>query len=110
MTDLTRHSSERREGISVAIKRQWPGVAALSVPDMKTSKTGHVTITVVRADGQRFKTLAKNVVVENQASYRIGLENGGRDNGAPADCGRGAYGAYLIDMDGNNIEAIYRER
>jgi catechol 2,3-dioxygenase-like lactoylglutathione lyase family enzyme len=42
--------------------------------------------------------------------YRIGLENGGRDNGAPADCGNGAYGAFLLDPDGNNIEAIYREK
>jgi len=29
---------------------------------MKTSKTGHVTITVVQKNGDRFKTLAKNVV------------------------------------------------
>jgi len=35
------------------------------VRDMKTSKTGHVTITVVQADGERFKTMAKNVVVES---------------------------------------------
>ncbi len=34
-----------------------------SVRDIKTSKTGHVTITVVQANGDRFKTLAKNVVV-----------------------------------------------
>ncbi len=34
-----------------------------SVTDIKTSKTGHVTITVVQKDGVRFKTLAKNVVV-----------------------------------------------
>ncbi|MEQ1686215.1 MAG: hypothetical protein ABL916_21405 [Burkholderiaceae bacterium] len=34
-----------------------------TVRDVKTSKTGHVTITVVQADGERFKTLAKNVVV-----------------------------------------------
>lgn len=40
--------------------------------------------------------------------HRIGLLNGGRDNGAPEDCGRGAYGAYLLDPDGNNIEAIFR--
>ena len=31
------------------------------VQDRHTSKTGHVTITVVQADGIRFKTLAKNV-------------------------------------------------
>jgi ribosomal protein S4E len=33
------------------------------VRDIKTSKTGHLTITVVQANGVRFKTLAKNVEV-----------------------------------------------
>lgn len=33
-----------------------------TVSDSKTSKTGHVTITV-QANGERFKTLARNVVV-----------------------------------------------
>ena len=33
------------------------------VTDINTSKTGHVTITVVQPDGERFKTLAKNVVI-----------------------------------------------
>jgi catechol 2,3-dioxygenase-like lactoylglutathione lyase family enzyme len=40
--------------------------------------------------------------------HRIGLLSGGRDNGAPDDCGNGAYGAFLLDPDGNNIEAIHR--
>lgn len=31
------------------------------VRDIKTSKTGHITITVVQKNGERFKTLAKNV-------------------------------------------------
>ena len=35
-----------------------------TVTDIKTSKTGHVTITVVQANGERFKTLAKNVIVQ----------------------------------------------
>ena len=34
-----------------------------TVTDIKTSKTGHVTITVVQSNGERFKTLAKNVQV-----------------------------------------------
>ena len=34
-----------------------------TVRDINTSKTGHVTITVVQKSGVRFKTLAKNVVV-----------------------------------------------
>jgi ribosomal protein S4E len=33
------------------------------VRDIKTSKTGHVTITVVQANGECFKTLAKNVTI-----------------------------------------------
>jgi ribosomal protein S4E len=35
-----------------------------TVRDVNTSKTGHVTITVVQPNGERFKTLAKNVVIE----------------------------------------------
>jgi ribosomal protein S4E len=35
------------------------------VRDINTSKTGHVTITVVQTNGERFKTLAKNVVVQD---------------------------------------------
>ena len=33
------------------------------VRDVKKSKTGHITITVVQSSGERFKTLARNVVV-----------------------------------------------
>lgn len=36
-----------------------------TVTDINTSKTGAVTITVVQADGIRFKTLAKNVTIAN---------------------------------------------
>lgn len=33
-----------------------------TVRDINTSKTGHVTLTVVQKSGVRFKTLARNVV------------------------------------------------
>jgi ribosomal protein S4E len=33
------------------------------VRDIKLSKTGYTTITVVQANGDRFKTLAKNVLL-----------------------------------------------
>ncbi len=33
-----------------------------TVKDINTSKTGNVTITVLQANGDRFKTLARNVV------------------------------------------------
>ena len=35
-----------------------------TVRDINTSKTGQVTITVVQAEGERFKTLPRNVVVQ----------------------------------------------
>lgn len=38
-----------------------------TVRDLNTSKTGHVTITVEQTGGERFKTLAKNVVVKKGA-------------------------------------------
>ena len=33
------------------------------VKDIKTGKTGHVSITVVQSNGERFKTLARNVTL-----------------------------------------------
>ena len=41
--------------------------------------------------------------------HRAGLEAGGRDNGKPgprADYGPKYYAAFLIDPDGNNVEAV----
>ena len=35
------------------------------VRDVKTSESGHVTITVVQPTGERFKTLARNAVTED---------------------------------------------
>ena len=34
-----------------------------TVHDIKSGKSGHVSITVRQSNGERFKTLAKNVVV-----------------------------------------------
>ena len=42
--------------------------------------------------------------------YRAALASGGRDNGAPgerADYHPGYYAAFVLDPDGNNIEAVY---
>ena len=41
--------------------------------------------------------------------HAAGLEAGGRDNGKPGDrpYHPGYYGAFLLDPDGNNIEAVH---
>ena len=44
------------------------------------------------------------------AFHAAGLASGGRDHGAPGprEGVPGYYGAFLLDPDGNNIEACYR--
>lgn len=48
---------------------------------------------------------------EVQAFHAAGLEAGGTDNGPPGlrDYHPGYYAAYLLDPDGNNIEAKFDE-
>lgn len=44
------------------------------------------------------------------AFYKAALANGGKDNGAPGMRDHyhpGYYGAFVLDPDGNNIEAVY---
>ncbi|CCV08210.1 Glyoxalase/bleomycin resistance protein/dioxygenase [Mesorhizobium metallidurans STM 2683] len=43
------------------------------------------------------------------AFYSAGLDGGGQDNGAPGErpYHPGYYAAFLLDPDGNNIEAVY---
>lgn len=44
-----------------------------------------------------------------QAFHKAALAAGGKDNGAPGErpYHPGYYGAFVIDPDGNNIEAVY---
>ena len=43
------------------------------------------------------------------AFYKTALANGGKDNGAPGQrpYHPGYYAAFVLDPDGNNIEAVY---
>ena len=50
---------------------------------------------------------------EVDAFHAAGLAAGGRDNGAPGlrpKYHEGYYGGFLIDPDGNNVEAVVHER
>ncbi len=51
---------------SLSGRRRYSRRRSGKVTDIKTSKTGHITITVVQKNGVRFKTLAKNVVVSGK--------------------------------------------
>jgi catechol 2,3-dioxygenase-like lactoylglutathione lyase family enzyme len=43
------------------------------------------------------------------AFHRAALGAGGRDNGAPGErsCHPGYYAAFVLDPDGNNVEAVF---
>lgn len=42
------------------------------------------------------------------AFYAAAVAHGGRDNGPPGERGRTYYAAYVLDPDGNNVEASIR--
>ena len=45
------------------------------------------------------------------AAYNAGIAKGGTDEGEPGlrdNYGKGYYGAYLRDLDGNKVHLVYR--
>jgi ribosomal protein S4E len=75
MTKQADSSGEAEDGDHIrAVGGTHAGRSGI-VEDRKTSKTGHVTITVRQDDGERFKTLTRNVVVQpRQAPYLSGKQ------------------------------------
>jgi ribosomal protein S4E len=62
--DMKRDSTgQLRDGARCKVIGGTHAGKAGTVHDIKTGKTGHVSITVKQSNGARFKTLAKNVVV-----------------------------------------------
>ena len=67
----------------------------------------------VSADGPPTERLHLAFSAEDEAAVRrfhtAAIAAGGRDNGAPGDRAYhpGYYAAYILDPDGNNIEAVY---
>ncbi|MBL7932353.1 MAG: DUF1801 domain-containing protein [Bacteroidia bacterium] len=55
-----------RDGDSVKVIAGTHAGKSGTAKDLNISKTGHLTITVLQKNGVRFKTLAKNVVLDNK--------------------------------------------
>jgi catechol 2,3-dioxygenase-like lactoylglutathione lyase family enzyme len=86
---------------------QFPGVAGLGVkpkPDLwiGQKQVGHVVHVAIRTD--------KRSVVD--AFYAAAIAAGGKDNGAPGvrpQYHPSYYGAFVLDPDGHNVEAVCHE-
>lgn len=71
----------------------------------KTDET-HIT-----SRGSHIAFIAQNKI-EVEEFYEAALAAGAKDNGKPGynpEYGDGYYAAFVIDLDGNNIESVYHE-
>ena len=99
-----------------ASKRFYRAVlAALGKPDVMVEGETHFSadeLWVDKADGPvsrihlAFQAPDRRTV---EAFHRAALAAGGRDNGGPGERSYhpGYYGAFVLDPDGNNIEAVF---
>lgn len=74
--------------------------------------TGDFWLNVGHQEPEHFAFSAQNEK-EVEAFYQAALAAGGKDNGAPGERSQyhpGYYAAYIIDPDGNNIEAVYHKK
>ncbi len=79
----------------------WADELAVTSPDSPAAQgalTGRVHLAFQAADAETVERF-----------HAAGLAAGGRDNGAPGlrDYHPGYYAAFLLDPDGNNVEAVY---
>jgi catechol 2,3-dioxygenase-like lactoylglutathione lyase family enzyme len=79
----------------------WADELAVSTADSEAA-TGKLTGRVHLAFQARDAAMV-------DAFHRAGLAHGGKDNGAPGErpYHPGYYAAFLLDPDGNNIEAVF---
>src|SRR5262245_2715836 len=78
-----------------------PGAPALWI-SVKPKAAGPMHLALVARDREAVKGF-----------HAAAVAAGGRDNGPPgprADYGAGYYAAFVLDPDGNNIEAVVHER
>ena len=79
----------------------WADELFISTPDSEAAQ-GNLT----GRHHLAFQAQSPDLVV---AFYQAALANGGRDNGSPGErpYHPGYYAAFVLDPDGNNIEAVY---
>ena len=86
---------------AIADKYFWADELFISTPDSEAAQgvlTGRHHLA--------FQAQSRSMV---ESFHRAALANGGKDNGAPGErtYHPGYYAAFVLDPDGNNIEAVY---
>jgi ribosomal protein S4E len=71
----TKPASKLRDGAQCKVIGGTHEGKSGTVRDIKTGKTGYVSITVVQSNGERFKTVAKNVVIQTYAAQQGAGDN-----------------------------------
>ena len=109
-----RDSSESKRFYSTVL-------AALRIPALWESEQGAQFANLVFSDdrdpgGPVHIAFVGESREQVDAFHRVGIEAGFRDNGAPgvrehysSEEGGRYYAAFLLDPDGNNVEAVHRE-
>lgn len=92
----------------IQFDNEW---AASFAEPRNADPTGDFWLNVGQQEPEHFAFSAQNEK-EVEAFYQAALAAGGKDNGAPGERSQyhpGYYAAYIIDPDGNNIEAVYHK-
>lgn len=100
-----------------ATRAFYAAVLATLGRSIETSGDGWFQVDELYVDGADAQAIASHVHLAFQARdramveafYHAGLDHGGTDNGPPGErhYHPGYYGAFLLDPDGNNIEAVF---
>ena len=114
------HIRVRDAGASVAFYKTV--LEPLGIPPIWEREDGAQLANLVVTDGEPTTSGPVHIAFvadsreQVDAFHRAGIEAGHRDNGPPgvreqysSDEGGRYYAAFLLDPDGNNIEAVYRE-
>jgi catechol 2,3-dioxygenase-like lactoylglutathione lyase family enzyme len=114
------HIRVKDAGASVAFYKE--ALAQLGIPPIWEEERGAQLANLVVTGDEPYTSGPVHIafVADSRAQvdafHHAGMEAGGRDNGAPGvrerysspEGGR-YYAAFLLDPDGNNVEAVHRE-
>ena len=113
------HVRVRRAADSIAFYKAV--LEPLAIPPLWESERGAQFANLVVSDdaspgGPIHIAFVADSRAQVDAFHRAGIEAGYRDNGAPgvreqysSEAGGRYYAAFLLDPDGNNVEAVFRE-